>query len=100
MKKFTLKIIWLNTNLAIAIDHVTEQGLSPLTSYFFWPSNDAWQELKKELESKPWILPKDATELLNEASSIINHWQDNKKETSIENTEKIFQNCNFQKMYK
>ena len=100
MKKFSLKIIWLNTNLAIAIDHITEKGHSPLTSYFFWPSNYAWQELKKELESKPWILREDTGEILNEAKSIINYWQNNKEKTSIDNLKKIFKNCNFQKIYK
>ena len=100
MKKFILKIIWLNTHLAIAIDQITEHNPSPLTSYFFWPSNDAWQELKKELESKPWILPKEANEILNEASCLINHWQDNKEKTSIDKLKKIFPNCNFQKIYK
>ena len=90
MLKFTIKIIWLDHNIAIAIDHIVKQGYSPLTPYFFWPRCDAWLQLKTELESKPWISENDRIELLNKITTIINYWQRSNKKQSIKNVQYIF----------
>lgn len=83
MSKFTFKILWLENNIAIAIDHVVGKSFSPLTSYFFWPRNDAWDQLKNDLESKPWISENEKVKLLNQATEIINFWQEKGKNKSI-----------------
>jgi 30S ribosomal protein 3 len=83
LKKFTFRILWLDNNVALAIDHVVGHGYSPLTSYFFWPRNDAWVQIKTELDSKPWISENDKIDLLNKATAIINYWQENGKTKSI-----------------
>ncbi|GAA0146242.1 hypothetical protein Leryth_020613 [Lithospermum erythrorhizon] len=74
--KVVLKFIWMEKNIGLALDQeLPEHGIVPLCSYFFWPRKDAWEELKTTLESKPWISQKKMIILLNQATDIINLWQ-------------------------
>ncbi|CAA6658919.1 unnamed protein product [Spirodela intermedia] len=74
--RLVLKFIWMEKNIGLALDHVIPgHGAVPLSPYYFWPRKDAWEELKTLLESKPWISQKRMIILLNQATDIINLWQ-------------------------
>ncbi|KAM3367874.1 hypothetical protein ACQJBY_016428 [Aegilops geniculata] len=71
-----LKFIWMEKNIGIALDQmVPGVGSIPLSPYYFWPRKDAWEELRAKLEEKEWISQKQMIILLNQATDIINLWQ-------------------------
>lgn len=74
--RLVLKFVWMEKNIGLALDQqIPGHGTVPLSPYFFWPRKDAWEELKATLESKPWVSQKKMIILLNQATDIINLWQ-------------------------
>ena len=74
--RLVLKFIWMEKNIGLALNQLLPAyGTVPLSPYYFWPRKDAWEELKVLLESKPWISQKQMIILLNQATDIINLWQ-------------------------
>ena len=73
--RFKLNILWLENELGIAIDQIQSGEQIPLTDYFFWPKSDTWDQVRRELETKPWILTKEKAQLLNATATIMNQWQ-------------------------
>ena len=80
--RFKLNILWLENELGIAIDQIQAGEQIPLTDYFFWPKSDTWDQIRQELETKPWILTKEKAQLLNATATIMNEWQNSMNKTA------------------
>ena len=72
---FICRILLLDSCLGLAIDRCYGSKCTPLTNYHFWPKNEAWDQIRLEIESKPWITTGEKIKILNKTSEIFNYWQ-------------------------
>ena len=55
MHNLKLQVLWLDDSLGLAVNQHTQDGILPITPYYFWPVSEAWEQIRFELDSKPWI---------------------------------------------
>ena len=93
-----LKAIWGKNFLGLAIDQVIGVYQLPITAYYFWPRTEAWEQLRLELELKPWINEEEKIKVLNSAAKLMNFcMQEYRNTESIEIVKKRFKEVTFSK---
>ena len=90
-----LKVLWLGNLLGLGVDQLTFKNQYSLTAYYFWPRTEAWEQLKSELDSKPWLHKKEKIEILNLASDVMNYWRQYRNVDRIENVKINFSEVDF-----
>jgi 30S ribosomal protein 3 len=99
MERFVLKFLWMEKSLGICLDQKIGHKLSPLTEYYFWPKNDAWDEIRINLEVKSWITQSELFSILNQITEVINDWQELSEKSNcskgLNDVKKKFSDCLF-----
>ena len=75
MTTLKLQVLWLDSSLGLAINQETSNGSLPLTPYYFWPISEAWEQIRFELDSKPWISYEERVQFLNLIVDVMTKWQ-------------------------
>ena len=91
-QQLKLKVLWLKNVLGLAIDQTVIKQSYPLTQYYFWPRRD---QLKLELDSKPWLSEKEKIIILNLATDIITHWRTNRNTDAVNKIANTFSEAAF-----
>ena len=94
-QQLKLKVLWLKNVLGLAIDQTVTKQSYPLTQYYFWPRTEAWDQLKLELDSKPWLSEKEKIVILNLATDIITHWRTNRNADAVNKIANTFSEAAF-----
>nr|Q9BAC3.1 RecName: Full=Small ribosomal subunit protein cS23; AltName: Full=30S ribosomal protein 3, chloroplastic; Short=PSRP-3 [Euglena mutabilis]AAK27691.1 ycf65 [Euglena mutabilis]ABB02350.1 Ycf65 [Euglena mutabilis]AMD08065.1 putative ribosomal protein 3 [Euglena mutabilis] len=98
MERFVLKFLLIDKVIAVCLDQkISNERLNPLTEYFFWPQRDAWEDMKNFIDNNDWIDPKDAVNILNRITEVINFWEESAqlKKEDIKNLNIKFPDCVF-----
>ena len=82
MQKLNLQVLWLDDSLGLAVNQQTSSDMFPLTPYYFWPISEAWEQIKFELDSKPWIIEEERIKLLNSVVKVMNEWQQSRNNSN------------------
>lgn len=95
---YSLNVLWLEKSIGLAVDQVLgkQEQKAPVTEFFFWPKGDAWEQLNVALESKKWVDSRNRVLLMNQATDIINFWQEEDRKTTIEDARARYPNVFFQ----
>lgn len=96
MPSYVLNVLWMDKAIGVAVDQYLASGeKGPVTEYFMWPANDAWDQLKLSLENMPWISQVEVIHLLNDATEVINFWQDESTKHTLDEASQKFNHIAF-----
>nr|ALP86101.1 putative ribosomal protein 3 [Phacus orbicularis] len=84
INKFILKFLWLEKMIGVALDQNVNGKIIPVTEYFFWPRNDAWEDMRLELLTRSWVSKNESILILNQITEVINFWQEQSEVTRKE----------------
>jgi len=98
-QKLKLNVLWLKDILGLSIDIVVGKQTYQVTQYYFWPRTEAWDQLKLELDSKPWLPEKEKIFILNMATDIITYWRSNRSNDVIQDFKKKFSEATFVELH-
>jgi|TARA_B110000444_G_scaffold137413_1_gene128951 30S ribosomal protein 3 len=98
--RLQLKVLWHENFLGLSVNQSSIRSAIPITSYYIWPKTDAWQQLKFELDSKPWLSGKEKIRVLNDTAEIMNYWKKNRGTKSIKALVEDFSELEFVELAK
>lgn len=75
MQQYNLQVICLDNLIGLTINQQVSNQIIPLLPYYFWPVNEAWEQISSELESKLWVSEADRVVLLNLVVDVVNTWK-------------------------
>ena len=94
-QQLKLKVLWLKNILGLSIDQILVDRAYPVTQYYFWPKTEAWDQLKLELDSRPWLSEKDKIVVLNLTTDIVNYWHTSRKVEKLDSIKQKFTTVDF-----
>jgi 30S ribosomal protein 3 len=94
-QQLKLKVLWLKNILGLSIDQILVDHAYPVTQYYFWPKTEAWDQLKLELDSRPWLSEKDKIVVLNLTTDIVNYWHTSRKVEKLDSIKQKFTTVDF-----
>jgi len=85
-----LKLVWQEQFLGLSLNQIIDNHSIPITSYFIWPKTDAWEQLKFELDSKPWLQEAEKVMVLNNITRLMNQWREKRSISQLTDIEMRF----------
>jgi 30S ribosomal protein 3 len=85
-----LKVAWFKNFLGLAIDQVNLDNQYSLTPYYFWPRTEAWEQIKLELDSKPWLTKDEKIKILKTTGDVMSYWLSNRNTKTASNLREDF----------
>ena len=98
LNQLKLKVIWLPNLLGISVDQILINSSAfsrALTTYYFWPKVEVWEQLKTELDTLGWLSEKEKVKILNRISDLLNYWQLNRNVKLLEAVKKELVDISF-----